>query len=259
VKAILRECDYYDCECERDVELAKELGLVGKILPVLPNTGGYDLESVAKLRQAGPTSNRRTILVKGYQGWAYRSLVALRAIELCAESLRGYRIRIYLAENEAVQKKALQVARSTNLPIHLIPYCSHEDMLRLHGSARIHLALNISDAVSTAFLEALVMGAFPIQSCTACADEWVEHGKTGFIVPPEDPEVAAEAIRRAAIDDGLVDRAAEENSRVVAERLDSKKIKPQVVSMYKDVLVDSTQHRHRPTGRISGRSVSSPL
>jgi glycosyltransferase involved in cell wall biosynthesis len=245
VKAILSQCDYYSCECERDVALARELGLNAKTLPVLPNTGGFDLELIKQFRWPGPTSKRKTILVKGYQGWAYRSLVALRAIELCAESLRGYTVKVYLGDNEAVQMKAAQVSRSTGIPIQLVPYCSHEDMLRLHGSARVHLAVNISDAVSTAFLEALVMGAFPIQSCTACADEWIEHGKTGFIVPPEDPEVVAEALRRAVSDDTLVDRAAEMNARVAAERLDYRKIKCDVVEIYRQICAQNGRRERR--------------
>ena len=32
------------------------------------------------------------------------------------------------------------------------------------------------------------MGSFPIQSDTACADEWIEDGVSGLIVPPEDPD-----------------------------------------------------------------------
>jgi glycosyltransferase involved in cell wall biosynthesis len=82
------------------------------------------------------------------------------------------------------------------------------------------------------------MGAFPIQSCTACANEWIEDGKSGFIVPPEDPPAVAEAIRRALTDDALVNRAAEINAKTVRERLDDSIIQPQVVKMYQDILTD---------------------
>jgi glycosyltransferase involved in cell wall biosynthesis len=241
VQAILGRCDHYICECERDVALARELGLKAKVQPVRSVTGGFDLERVRELRQPGPTSRRKIILVKGYQGWAYRSLVALRAIELCAHHLQNYTVLMYLGESKAVQMKASQVSRSTGIPIRLVPSCSHEDMLRLHGAARIHLAVNISDGISTAFLEALVMGAFPIQSCTACAHEWIEHGKTGFIVPPEDPEVVAEALRRAVSDDALVDRAVDSNDKMAAERLDGKRITRDVIEMYQRIYADSRQ------------------
>ena len=41
VKAVLRECNYYLCECERDVPLAQNLGLQGKIMPHFPGQGGF--------------------------------------------------------------------------------------------------------------------------------------------------------------------------------------------------------------------------
>src|SRR5919199_1847107 len=102
IKAVLSACDYYDAECHRDVELAKEFGFKGEVLPVLPNTGGFDLQQARQLRQPGPTSARRLIALKGYQGWVYRALVGLRGIELCADLLKekGYRIAIYLASPE---------------------------------------------------------------------------------------------------------------------------------------------------------------
>jgi len=234
IKAVLAACDYYSCECQRDVQLAKKLGLQGKVLPVLPNTGGFDLARISQFRKPGPTSLRRLILLKGYQSWAGRALVALRAIALCAGELRGYRVAIYSASCD-VEIAAELVSQSTGIRIDLIPPCSHDDMLCLFGRARIYIGLSISDAISTSLLEAIVMGAFPIQSCTACADEWIEDGKTGFIVPPEDEQAVAAAIQRAAADDTLVDQAAEENARVAAERLDRSVIQPQVIAMYEEV------------------------
>jgi len=235
IKAVLAICDYYSCECHRDVELALEMGLRGEVLPVFPNTGGFDLSCTAGFRQPGPTSLRKLILLKGYQHFAGRALVGLRAIEMCADQLQGYRVAIYLASNE-VKIAAELVAHATGLEIDIILPCPHDDMLRLYGRARIYLGLSISDAISTSLLEAMVMGCFPIQSCTACADEWITDGETGFIVPPEDPAVIATALRRAVSDDQLVDNAAERNAVVSQERLSVDTIRPQAVAIYETVV-----------------------
>ena len=242
IKNVLAACDYYSCECQRDVQLAKQMGLKGEVLPVLTNTGGFDLTRVVQFRQSGPTSARRLILLKGYQNWAGRALVGLRAIALCARELQGYRVAVYLANND-VKIAAELVSQSTGIPIEVIPYCSHDDMLRLYGRARVSIGLSISDAISTNLLEAMVMGAFPIQSCTSCADEWVVDGETGLIVPPEDPEAIAVAIRRAVSDDELVKKAAELNAKVAQERLDQALIRPQVIAMYEKVATDSRAKR----------------
>jgi len=234
VRAILDACDYYTCECERDVRLARDMGLKGIPLPVLPNAGGFDLELAGRLRAPGPTSERRTIVLKGYQHWAGRALVGLNSIELCAAELRGYRVVIPLASPE-VQLAAELIAQRTGLSIEVLPRCAYEEMLRLFGSARIYLGLSISDAISQSMLEAIVMGAFPIQSSTACADEWVVDSLNGMIVPPEDPRAVAAALRRALTDDALVDRAAEHNSQLVRDRLDTKVIRPKAMALYERV------------------------
>jgi glycosyltransferase involved in cell wall biosynthesis len=238
IKEVLATCDYYACECQRDVLLAQQMGLKGKVLPVWPNAGGFDLDRLAQFRQPGPTSARRLILLKGYQHWSGRALVGLRALALCADSLRGYRIGIYRASND-VKLTAELVSQTTGLPIEVIPYCSHDDMLRWYGQARISIGLSISDAISTSLLEAMVMGAFPIQSCTSCCDEWIVDGETGAIVPPEDPGAIAAAIRRAVSDDQLVDRAAELNARVACQRLDQTIIRPQVIAMYERIAAEA--------------------
>lgn len=80
------------------------------------------------------------------------------------------------------------------------------------------------------------MGAFPIQSNTSCADEWIKNGESGFIVPAEDPEVISRAIRQAVLNDALVDTASEINSRTAHERLDESIIRPQVMKMYEEIL-----------------------
>jgi glycosyltransferase involved in cell wall biosynthesis len=244
VKAVLAACDYYSCECQRDVQLAKNLGLRGEVLPVLPIAGGFHLARLSQFRQAGPTSARRLILLKGYQSWAGRALVGLRAIALCAPQLRDYRVAIYSASPE-VKMAAELASHSVGIPIELIPPSSHEDMLRLYGSARVCIGLSISDGISTSLLEAMVMGAFPIQSCTACVDEWLVDGKTGVVVPPEDPEAVAAAIRRAVSDDALVDYAAGQNAQVAAERLDYAVIQAQVNAMYERVAAQTASREGR--------------
>jgi hypothetical protein len=81
----------------------------------------------------------------------------------------------------------------------------------------------------------MVMGSFPIQSCTACADEWIEHCISGMIVPAEEAEIVAMHIRKALTDDNLVNRAAQINWQTALLRLDGTKIKQQAIDIYRSV------------------------
>ncbi|HYE15908.1 MAG TPA: glycosyltransferase [Pyrinomonadaceae bacterium] len=236
VRGVLAECDFYHSECERDVRLAREHGFKGEALPVLPGGGGFDLEEMRRFRQPGPTSARRVVALKGYQNWAGRALFGLRALELCADALRGYTVAVHLAEPDTAIAAEL-FAQRTGLPVEILPPGRpHEEILRLHGRARVSVGLSISDAASTSALEAMVMGSFPVQSETSCLCEWARDGETALLVQPEDPEGVAAAVRRALADDALVDRAAELNARTVAERLDRAVVEPRVVEMYERVV-----------------------
>lgn len=236
IREVLSECDYYSCECLRDVKLAAEYGFRGVVLPVFPNTGGFDLEKLSRLKSPGPPSSRRLIVLKGYQHWAGRALVGLRALERCADLLGNFEVAIYSAPHE-VRIAAELFSKAAGVPVRIVPLeSSHDEILGLHGRARVSIGLSIGDAISTALLEAMVMGSFPIQSFTSCANEWVDDGTTGILVHPEDPEAVERALRRALADDALVDRAAEENARLASERLERFHLKSRTVALYEQVL-----------------------
>lgn len=242
VTEVLQSCDFYSCECQRDICLAKDhgLGIKSKILPVFPNTGGFNLGKVKKLRQPGKVSSRKLIMLKGYQNMFGRVLFGLKALEKCADLLRGYKIAIYSTTPGAGVEVAVELfTHRTGIPTEIIPlYTSHEKILKHHGRARIYLGLSISDAISTSLLESMVMGAFPIQSNTSCADEWIKNGKTGILVPPEDPAIIEMAIRNALTDDKLVDEAAKINWKTAIVRLDEKILKKKAVDFYLEVNSD---------------------
>ena len=234
IRELLAAADYYSCEAERDVELGRRFGFKGHVLPVMPNTGGFDLAMMRALRRPGPTSARRTIVLKGYQHWAGRALVGVRALRLAADALKNYQIVTYAAFPD-VELSARLLGVETGLDVRTVPSTSHEEILKLHGQARISIGLSISDGISTSFLEALVMGSFPIQSNTSTANEWIRDGETGILVPPEDPEPIAAAIRRAVADDALVDRAAEANAATASARLDAGLLRTKAVEMYRSL------------------------
>lgn len=237
IREVLTACDAFLSEGQRDVDLARQFGFIGEVFPPMPVTGGHDVDRLRALRTPGATSERRVIALKGYQHWAGRALVGVAALRLAADALQGYRIVIYAVQNSDVVLAARLLEADTGVPVEIIPWgVSQEELLRLHGRARISIGLSISDGISVSFLEALMMGSFPIQSNTSCANEWIVDGRSGLLTPPEDPVAIAAAIRRALGDDALVDRAAEENARTAEERLDPRKLRPQAQQIYRHLV-----------------------
>lgn len=241
IRQVMTLCDVVFSECARDVHLAQAFGNNNADFPVVPAAGGFDLDKWLPLRQPGPTSDRRLIVLKGYQHWVGRALTGLRAIELCADVLQGYRVVLTLTSQD-VPLAAELLTEKTGIPIEVSPFVDYEAIMRRYGAARVYMGLSISDGISQSLLEAMVMGAVPIQSCTACANEWIEDGKSGFIVPPEDPHVIAAALRRAVTDDAFTEQAVAINDETVRRRLAYGHIKKQVVEMYATVMGDAARN-----------------
>jgi glycosyltransferase involved in cell wall biosynthesis len=234
IEKVLASCDYYGPKSERDIRLAKEFGFKGKFLPVLPGNGGLDTSGLRSYWQPGKCSDRKLILVKGYQGSMGRALVALHAIELCSDVLKNFSIVIYSA-TEDVKIKSQLISHDLGLPITILPPQPHEELLKIYGKARISVGLSISDGVPNSLLESMALGAFPIESNTGCANEWVVDGETGFIVQPEDPDRVAEAIRSAITNDNLINQSAEVNYRIAQKRIDNSVIHPQIIALYTEI------------------------
>ena len=171
LEQLLKTSDYYSCECNRDVALAKSLGFQGHVMPVIPNAGGFWKEVMDQ--QVSLLRDRKVIAIKGYHGWVGRAKVALEAVEAIAADLKSYRLVVYSA-NRGTIKLAKQISSRTGLDITVFGKgkLSHNQVLELFASAKIYVGLSLSDGISTSLLESMAMGAIPVQTATACCDEW---------------------------------------------------------------------------------------
>tara|TARA_R110001583_G_scaffold178083_2_gene333790 strand:+ start:17096 stop:18106 length:1011 start_codon:yes stop_codon:yes gene_type:complete len=221
ISTILQTADYYSAECRRDYCLAKELEMTASPLPVIPNAGGFDLEKVRQKRQKNPIVGRNIFLVKGHQGLFGRALDALKMIEAAAPRLpKGIKVVVYSASPEIVIAGEL-VQNRTGIEFEFMPIhkpVSHDTITDLFSRARAYLGVSISDGISTSMLEAMAYGAVPIQTCTACANEWIEDGISGFIARPDDVEGTAVSIVRAMTDDHLAQEAFKLNWETLCQR-----------------------------------------
>jgi glycosyltransferase involved in cell wall biosynthesis len=235
IKDVLSSCNYYIPKSDRDIKLAKEFGFKGEILTKLPGNGGININKYKSYWQSGKCSDRNIIMVKGYQGPMNRALVALRALELCSDILENYSILVYSATTEEVKNKIDLLKNDTKLSISIINEKSHAEMLKLYGAAKMSISANITDGVSNSLLESMVMGTFPIESNTSCANEWITHEQTGCIISPEDPESIANAIKFAIENNTIIDRSAEINFQIAEKTIDTSIINPKIIKLYTDI------------------------
>lgn len=253
IRAVLARADVYSAECRRDVRLAVGMGFKGQLFDVVPNSAGVDLAKCATLRSPLPPSRRSTIAVKGYEHFAGRALSVLDVLRDLQHLLRGYRV-VISSPSSPVRVAAARLAEETGLLLDcLADHEPHERILALHGAARLSIANSISDGISTALLEAMAMGSFPIQSCTSCADEWIVPGETGFITNPEDPASIRCALEEALRNDALVDAAAARNIEQIRRRADQAVLRPRIDLAYARVHPSAPQSAVPDPGSMPAR------
>lgn len=240
LRAVAAGVDVYIPDGERDISLFRKLGFKGRSLPAMPASGGVDIAGLPRIGRLSPPSHRRRILVKGFHGWSGRALNIMSALHLAAPGLRDYTIGLLNPSSEVIAF-GQAIACWDNLKVEPLPvFGSYRDVIAHMAEARIVIGLGISDGTPTVMLEAMSVGAFPIQGTTSTADEWLVSGRSGFLVSPHDVAGLAEAILRAATDDALVDGCVAENRQLIEERWNLEKNAALAIDGYRSVLATST-------------------
>ena len=233
IRKVLALASVYTCECFRDVDLAGELGYRDKVTFVLPNTGGIEDCLLLTNNDVVKASLRKTILVKGYDNKFGRAREALYVIWKIRRKLNEFEI-ICFSSNFKIFLFANLLKRMT--PLRISSYrknsLGHDEMLSLFSKARIYVALSRSDGISTSLLESMAMGAFPLQTGTSCAEEWVTSGLTGEIITLGNKVELEEQILEALENDELVDSAQVINRDKILRSYSKTVMRDRVVKFY---------------------------
>lgn len=230
LRALLKISDGFSAECERDYGLAKQFGFTGINLPLMPVAGGLAVSELSN-------SKRNLIAVKGYQNKWGRALTVLRAIEQNSALFEGLEFEIFSA-NRSVIKKAKKLSQTTRLKIrtHGKGTLPHGALMSILSESIAYVGFSMSDGISTSMVEAMANGAIPIQTCTSCADEWVEHGKTGFILDPGDSLGLIQALENVISGKFDVEYARRKNFDVIKLRYDPKLLENRAIGYYNTML-----------------------
>jgi hypothetical protein len=225
---ILSGTDLLVSECNRDLELAKNLGFKGDFAKSETLFGFADSQ-IQKKRV--PASKRNLILIKGYESFVGRASIAIKAAQILSEDLAKYEIHVYsttwktrkLIEkyNSTADRKIIYYKKNT---------LTSSQMLELFERARIHIGISLSDGVPASLLESMMTGAFPIQTNTACCDGWIVNQKSGLLVSPDIDEVVA-ALAKAINDDQFVDTAMVINHQTAIEKLSKTYVSERISQM----------------------------
>lgn len=232
IRKSLAVADYYSAECERDYDLAREFGFIGRTLPCVPAAGGFDLEKYRS--NAISPSRRNQLIIKGNGGTFGRADIPINLLTQIEEEFPNINFFIYSVTKDMFQliktlppwvKKKIRISQIRNK-------ISHSQMIAEFLKSRVYVGCAESDGISTSYLEAIVTGAYPIQTSTSCASEWTDRGAVGSIIPL-DSTIALESIREALRNNSLVDSASETNLEVARIYLEHNSVKEKAFEFYR--------------------------
>jgi glycosyltransferase involved in cell wall biosynthesis len=229
IRQVLKRINYLHTDCDRDHVLAKKLGFKGRHLGVIPGGSGYDLEAFSKFKT--PISDRRIILVKGYQHTFGRALNVIKALHSIPEIVKTYEVVVFGAHSEVIEYIALNQLEFKTFTRNEL---SQHEVMQLMGKSLIYIGNNISDGMPNTLLEAIIMNAFPIQSNPGNAtSEVIDNGKNGLLIADPEDVKAIEGLIISAIENPLrIASAAVMNTKIAREKLDEKNIRKEIISLY---------------------------
>ena len=189
IRSVLSKADFYSAECQRDYESALKLGFKGKFLPCIPNAGGFKNE-IFKLNLV-PSTERNLITAKCYGGTFGLGGLIIDALEKFLRNNPDVKIVMHSVTDDLLNKsKKLRATFPNQVVVYTVrEKISRHEILDYLSKSRIYLGASKSDGISTSFLEALCLGAYPIQTDTSCASEWIELGFFGSIIRPDTSEI----------------------------------------------------------------------
>ena len=236
VKNFLDRVNFLITDCYRDYHIAQSIGYQNTFLGVFPGNGGiaYPLEDIQ------PIEERPLILIKGYESFGCKASTIIAAMQLLPNTLfENFEVVIYSCDAVIIDqiKASVFFSRVKHRIIPRTTFVDNTEILKMMGSAALHISNNISDGMPNTLLESMGMGAFPIQSNPGGASaEVLSHGSNGYLIKdPLDEKEIANWIEKAIEDIGLRTAAQEFNIKYARECYDRKSLQPKVCQLYQDI------------------------
>ena len=231
IKAVLKRVNFLQTDCNRDINIAKSLGFSGVSLEIIPGGTGFDLQFFEKY--CLPFTDRKIILVKGYQHKFGRAINILEVLVELHQELSRYEVVIFGAH-----KIVIDFVNNKKMPYKVFDRngLNHNQVLEFMGKSLIYIGNSISDGMPNTLLEAITMGTFPIQSNPGnVTSEIIEHGKNGFLINnPNNKTEIKNVIINAINDKELLISASKINKILAQEKLNYHFNNKKVIDLYKN-------------------------
>ena len=233
IKNILKRIDYLLTDCMRDNQIARNLGFTNEFLGVIPGGSGFKIAELQYKKM--PIKERKLILVKGYENSFGKGLNIVKALELIDLEILKYQVVVFGAHNSVI---SYVKDKNLNFKVYSRTELKHNEVLDLMGKSLLYIGNSASDGLPNSLLEAVVMGAFPIQSNPGNATtEIIQDGINGLLINDvNDVEQLKEIILKPLNDLSLIREGFHINQILAENELDYAICNKKIIDLYDKVL-----------------------
>ena len=208
-------------------------GRYGAEAHIVPNSVDIDVFSPADTKT--PSLGGPHVIVTRNLEAIYGIDTAIRAVALLSKSFPDVRLSIAGSGIERVKLERLAMELGID---HLVTFTGRletTEMVRLYRSADVVLNPSRVDNTPNSILEALATGVPVVSTNVGGVPYLVQHGRSAWLVPPDDPQKMAEGMERVLRDEALrIDlRAA---GLEVARACSWSEVKQQWLAMYREAV-----------------------
>lgn len=240
-KSFLRRVDYLITDCKRDFKIAQQLGFVNQFLGVFPGNGGIEIENNFIM----PVRDRKTICIKGYDDGVGKALVVIKAIESIQFDPQidflifsaDENVVVHLENSDFFKQKKVEIIPRNSFLVNKL-------LLQKFGSCLLYIGNSISDGMPNSLLEAMGMGAFPIQSNPGnVASEVIKDGTNGYVIShPLNTSITAQLIKSAIDNQESRILAQKSNIDFIAKNYSRNKLQKEIVELYNLVFLNKANN-----------------
>lgn len=236
IKRVLPRVNYLFTDCQRDYKIAQQYGFTGEFLGVFPGGGGYDLEKLNQYRL--PFDERKTIIIKGFQGRSGRAISVLKAIMNLQEQLSEFEVVVFGADSEVfdfVSQSTLFNWKNLQIKARVL----QEELFDIMGKSLIYIGNSNSDGIPNTLLEAVCMEVFLIQSNPGGATaEIIQHRINGMLIEhPENVNEIKDLLLKVLNERHLIEKGIIYNTQTLKPSLEYNIIKNKVIERYDSIKV----------------------
>lgn len=197
---------------------------------------GVDTESFFNVSE--PSSTELVIgTIKGLED-IYGIDLLLRSFRILLNRWKGQPLKLVIVGDGTQRKRYESLAAELRLTdiVVFAGKIPHDQVKTYLSSFHVFVALSRSESFGVAVVEAMAAGKSVVVSDVGGFPEIISNGVTGFMVPSENPEAAADAIERLISDSDLRKTIGSAGKNLVRSKYEWKRNVDQMLSLYSKIL-----------------------